>query len=50
MKKKVSRLELITEYDRAPDSALFAQDTVAAIRDCSLHTFSILFIARFTTF
>jgi hypothetical protein len=38
MKKQLSRLELIKEYELAPDSALFNQDVVAAIRDCSLAT------------
>ena len=38
MKTKASRLDLITEYETAPDSALFSQDTVAAILDCSLAT------------
>ena len=38
MQKEKSRLSLITEYELAPDSALFAQETVAAIRDCSLAT------------
>lgn len=38
MKVEKSRLNLITEYESAPDTALFAQDTVAAIRDCSLAT------------
>ncbi len=38
MKPQLSRLNLITEYELAPDSALFSQDTVAAIRDCSLAT------------
>lgn len=38
MKSKTSRLDLIKEYDTAPDSALFSQDTVAAILDCSLAT------------
>jgi excisionase family DNA binding protein len=38
MKTKTARLELITEYETAPDSALFSQDTVAAILDCSLAT------------
>jgi hypothetical protein len=38
MKTKTSRLELINEYETAPDSALFSQDTVAAILDCSLAT------------
>ena len=38
MKTKTSRLELINEYETAPDSALFSQETVAAILDCSLAT------------
>ena len=38
MKTKPSRLELINEYETAPDSALFSQETVAAILDCSLAT------------
>jgi predicted DNA-binding transcriptional regulator AlpA len=38
MKTKTSRLTLIQEYETAPDSALFSQDTVAAILDCSLAT------------
>jgi excisionase family DNA binding protein len=38
MKAKTSRLELINEYETAPDSALFSQETVAAILDCSLAT------------
>jgi hypothetical protein len=38
MKIKTSRLDLITEYEHAPDSALFAQETVAAILNCSLAT------------
>ena len=38
MKTKTSRLERITEYETAPDSALFSQETVAAILDCSLAT------------
>lgn len=38
MKTKTSRLELITEYEVAPDSALFSQETIAAILDCSLST------------
>lgn len=38
MKIKISRLDLITEYEHAPDSALFAQETVAAILNCSLAT------------
>jgi hypothetical protein len=35
MKSEISRLELIEEYEKAPDSALFSQETVAAILDCS---------------
>ena len=38
MKTKISRLDLINEYEVAPDSALFSQETVAAILDCSLAT------------
>lgn len=38
MKAKTSRLDLITEYEQAPDPALFAQETVAAILGCSLAT------------
>ncbi|MCD6040115.1 MAG: hypothetical protein K0S27_1515 [Gammaproteobacteria bacterium] len=38
MKIKLSRLDLITEYEHAPDSALFAQETIAALLDCSLAT------------
>lgn len=36
--KKTSRLALINEFEIAPDSALFSQETVAAILDCSLAT------------
>lgn len=38
MKSQLSRLDLITEYERAPDSALFTQETIAAILNCSLAT------------
>lgn len=38
MKKQLSRIDLIQEYELAPDWALFSQETVAAIRDCSLAT------------
>lgn len=38
MKSKQSRINLIKEYELAPAWALFSQDTVAAIRDCSLAT------------
>ena len=35
---EVSRLNLITEFESAPPSALFSQETVAAIRQCSVAT------------
>ena len=38
MKRQLSRIDLINEYEQAPESALFSQETVAAIRDCSLAT------------
>ena len=38
MKIKIPRLELINEYELAPDSTLFSQQTVAAILNCSLAT------------
>jgi len=38
MKTQLSRLALINEYEQAPEWALFNQDTVAAIRNCSLAT------------
>lgn len=38
MKTKPSRLTLIQEYEQAPDCTMFAQETVAAIRGCSLAT------------
>lgn len=38
MKSKIPRLTLISQYELAPETALFSQDTVAAIRDCSLAT------------
>ncbi len=38
MKVKTARLDLINEYEQAPDSALFAQETIAAILNCSLAT------------
>ena len=31
-----SRLDLMREYELAPDSALFSQETVAALRHCSI--------------
>ena|ERR1700722_8796163 len=36
MKTLPSRLNLMQEYELAPDSALFTQETVAAIRGCSI--------------
>lgn len=38
MKTEQSRLDLIREYELSPDWALFSQETVAAIRACSLAT------------
>jgi hypothetical protein len=38
MKVQTTRIDLINEYEQAPDWALFSQETVAAIRDCSLAT------------
>ena len=38
MKSQSSRLVLIQEYEQSPDWALFNQQTVAAIRGCSLAT------------
>jgi hypothetical protein len=38
MKPQLSRLELLKEYELAPEATLFSQETVAAIRDCSLAT------------
>ncbi len=34
-KLKFSRLQLINEFESAPDSMLFNQNTLAAILDCS---------------
>ena len=34
-KTKLNRLQLITEFESAPDSTLFNQNTLAAILDCS---------------
>ena len=33
--KKSSRLQLINEFESAPDSTLFNQNTLAAILNCS---------------
>ena len=38
MKTKPSRFTLIQEYEQAPDWMMFTQETVAAIRSCSLAT------------
>lgn len=38
MKIEVPRLILLTEFESAPDTALFSQEMVAALRDCSLAT------------
>lgn len=38
MKSQSTRLDLINEYEQSPDWALFSQETVAAIRGCSLAT------------
>jgi hypothetical protein len=38
MKSQTTRLDLINEYEQSPDWALFSQETVAAIRGCSLAT------------
>lgn len=38
MKSHLSRIDLLQEYELAPDWALFSQETIAAIRDCSLAT------------
>lgn len=38
MKSHSSRIDLIKEFELAPDWVLFSQETVAAIRDCSLAT------------
>ena len=33
--EKLSRLDLLNEFDSAPESALFNQQTVAAVLNCS---------------
>lgn len=38
MKTIKSRFEIITEYQLASDDVLFSQNTVAALRDCSIAT------------
>lgn len=34
---KISRIQLLNEFDSAPNSALFNQQTLAALLDCSTH-------------
>lgn len=36
-KDKTSRIQLLNEFDSAPDYALFDQITLAAVRSCSTH-------------
>lgn len=38
MKPQLSRIDFIQEYELSPDWAVFSQETVAAIRDCSTKT------------
>lgn len=38
MKSETHRLTLLHEYEQAPESAYFSQETVAAIRNCSRAT------------
>lgn len=38
MKPETPRLHLIAEYESAPLNALFSQETIAAIRHCSIAT------------
>ncbi|MGQ3890946.1 DNA-binding protein [Legionella sp. CNM-4043-24] len=35
-KNNVSRLQLINEFESAPESTLFSQNTLAAVLDCSV--------------
>lgn len=35
-RKNVTRLQLINEFESAPDSTLFNQNTLAAVLDCSV--------------
>ena len=35
MSKKPTRIDLINEYEIAPDTTLFDQKTLAAVLDCS---------------
>jgi len=34
---KISRIELLNEFESAPNSALFNQQTLAALLNCSTH-------------
>ncbi len=34
-KKNISRIQLINEFESAPESTLFNQNTLAAVLDCS---------------
>ncbi|WP_333874798.1 helix-turn-helix transcriptional regulator [Methylobacter sp.] len=34
----ISRIDLLNQFNAAPDDALFDQKTIAAVRDCSLAT------------
>lgn len=36
--KKLDRTKALVEFDNAPDTALFNQTTIAAVRDCSTAT------------
>jgi len=38
MKSETHRLNLLNEYEQAPESAYFTQETIAAIRNCSRAT------------
>ncbi|TIE03698.1 DNA-binding protein, partial [Legionella pneumophila] len=35
--QKISRLHLLNEFELAPTSALFNQQTIAAVLSCSTH-------------
>ncbi|MDD2760032.1 MAG: hypothetical protein PHH11_07035 [Methylomonas sp.] len=35
---KQDRIELLSDFEKAPDTALFSQKTIAAVRDCSTAT------------
>lgn len=38
MQTEISRLNLVQEYELAPDNTLFKQQTIAAVLNCSLAT------------